>query len=90
EDPQEDPEEESEEDPEEEPEEEEDKPEEAQQMDWRIQRSLCEMTEWAYDFYVRMLRIGAVGVRSSEAIDVLAVYGESQPPEPHGPPSGSH
>nr|GFA76346.1 hypothetical protein [Tanacetum cinerariifolium] len=56
----------------------------------RIQRDLREITEWAYDFYVGMLRIGAVGVRSSEAIDVLAVYGESQPPEPQGPPSGSH
>nr|GEU88901.1 putative polyprotein [Tanacetum cinerariifolium] len=39
-----------------------------------IQRDLCEMIEWAYDFYVGMLRIGAVGVRLSEAIDVLANY----------------
>nr|GFB77201.1 hypothetical protein [Tanacetum cinerariifolium] len=36
------------------------------------------------------LRIGAFGVRPSEAIDVLAVYGESQPLGPQGPPSGSH
>nr|GEU68831.1 reverse transcriptase domain-containing protein [Tanacetum cinerariifolium] len=38
------------------------------------QRDLCKMTEWAYDFYVGMLRIGAVGVKPSEAIDVLANY----------------
>nr|GEV95750.1 reverse transcriptase domain-containing protein [Tanacetum cinerariifolium] len=30
------------------------------------------------------LRIGGVGVRSSEAIDMLAVYGESRPPGPQG------
>nr|GEW98328.1 hypothetical protein [Tanacetum cinerariifolium] len=56
----------------------------------RTQRDLHEMTEWAYDFYIRMLRIRAVGVRLSEAIDVLAVDGEFQPPGPQGPPSGSH
>nr|GEU82347.1 hypothetical protein [Tanacetum cinerariifolium] len=56
----------------------------------QIQRDLREMTLWAYNFYVRILRIGAVGVRSSEAIDVLVVYGESQPPGPQGPLSGSH
>nr|GEV93777.1 putative reverse transcriptase domain-containing protein [Tanacetum cinerariifolium] len=56
----------------------------------RTQRDLREMTGWDYDFYVGMLRIGAVGFRPSEAIDVLVVYGESQPPEPQGPPSGSH
>nr|GEX70717.1 putative reverse transcriptase domain-containing protein [Tanacetum cinerariifolium] len=55
----------------------------------RTQRNLREMTEWAYDFYVGMLRIVAVGVRPSNAIDVLAVYGESQPPGPQGTPSGS-
>nr|GEW30645.1 putative reverse transcriptase domain-containing protein [Tanacetum cinerariifolium] len=52
----------------------------------RTQRDLHEMTGWAYDFYIRMLRIRAVGVRPSEAIDVLAVYGESQPPGPTMPP----
>nr|GEW46502.1 putative reverse transcriptase domain-containing protein [Tanacetum cinerariifolium] len=46
--------------------------------------------KWAYDFYVGMLRIRAVGVRPSDAIDVLAVYGESQPLGPQGPPSGSY
>nr|GEW43447.1 hypothetical protein [Tanacetum cinerariifolium] len=54
----------------------------------RTRRDLYEMTEWAYDFYVGMLRIGAVGVRSSEAIDVLPVYGESQPLGPQGPSKG--
>nr|GEX60022.1 reverse transcriptase domain-containing protein [Tanacetum cinerariifolium] len=39
----------------------------------RTQRDLRGMTEWAYEFYVGMLRIGAVGVRPSEATDVLAI-----------------
>nr|GEZ19673.1 hypothetical protein [Tanacetum cinerariifolium] len=30
----------------------------------RTQRDLRKMTEWAYDFYVGMLRIGVVGVRT--------------------------
>ncbi|GJW82465.1 hypothetical protein Tco_0146440 [Tanacetum coccineum] len=48
----------------------------------RTQRDLHEMSDWAYGFYEGMLRIGAVGDRMSEAIDVLAVYGKSQPPRP--------
>ncbi|GKC08753.1 hypothetical protein Tco_1000363 [Tanacetum coccineum] len=35
-----------------------------------------------YDFYKEMVQAGVVGVRPGEAIDVLAVYGESQPPKP--------
>nr|GEV26667.1 putative reverse transcriptase domain-containing protein [Tanacetum cinerariifolium] len=34
---------------------------------------LHEMSDWAYVFYDGMLRIGAVGDRPSEAIDVLAI-----------------
>nr|GEU32198.1 hypothetical protein [Tanacetum cinerariifolium] len=52
----------------------------------RTQRDLREMTYWAYGFYEEMLRIGAVGDRLSEAIDVLAVYGESQPLGSQRPP----
>ncbi|GKF71266.1 hypothetical protein Tco_0207380, partial [Tanacetum coccineum] len=46
----------------------------------RTQKVLRKMSYWAYGFYEGMLRIGAVGDRPSKAIDVLAVYGESQPP----------
>nr|GEW47059.1 putative reverse transcriptase domain-containing protein [Tanacetum cinerariifolium] len=46
----------------------------------RTQRDLRKITNWAYGFYEGMLRIGAIGDRPSEAIDVLSVYGESQPP----------
>ncbi|GJZ66334.1 hypothetical protein Tco_0623030 [Tanacetum coccineum] len=42
-----------------------------------------------YGLYEEAVRARAVDVRPSEAIDVLAVYGESQPPRPQGPPSGS-
>ncbi|GKG19441.1 hypothetical protein Tco_0376540, partial [Tanacetum coccineum] len=48
----------------------------------QTQRDLREMSDWAYGFYEGMLRIGAVRDRPSETIDVLAVYGESQPPGP--------
>ncbi|GJZ55670.1 hypothetical protein Tco_0610863 [Tanacetum coccineum] len=56
----------------------------------QTQRDLHEISYWAYGFYEGMLRIGAVRDRPSETIDVLAVYGESQPPRPQGPPSGLH
>ncbi|GJS42693.1 hypothetical protein Tco_0567736 [Tanacetum coccineum] len=45
-------------------------------------RDLRKMTNWAHGFSEAMLRIGAVGDRPSEVTDVLAVYGESQPPKP--------
>ncbi|GKB08274.1 putative reverse transcriptase domain-containing protein [Tanacetum coccineum] len=51
----------------------------------RTQRDLYEMANWAYGFYEGMLRIGAVGDRPSEAIDVLTMYKESQPPGPTMP-----
>nr|GEY49208.1 hypothetical protein [Tanacetum cinerariifolium] len=53
----------------------------------RMQRNLCEMMDWAHGFYKGILRIGGVGDRLSEAIDVLAVYEESQPPRLQGPPT---
>ncbi|GJX56143.1 hypothetical protein Tco_0286040 [Tanacetum coccineum] len=43
---------------------------------------------WAYGFYKEMVRAGVVEERPSEAIDVTTVHGESQPPEPLGPPDG--
>ncbi|GJX69361.1 putative reverse transcriptase domain-containing protein [Tanacetum coccineum] len=46
-----------------------------------IQRDLYEMSDWAYGFYEGMLRIGDVGDRPSEAIDVLAVYREIMTPK---------
>nr|GEV35718.1 hypothetical protein [Tanacetum cinerariifolium] len=54
----------------------------------RDERDLRKMTDWAHGFYEGMLRIGAIGDKPSEAIDVLVVYEESQPPGSHGPPSG--
>ncbi|GKA26470.1 hypothetical protein Tco_0712579 [Tanacetum coccineum] len=56
----------------------------------RVERDLYKLRLWAYGFYEGMLRVGAIGERPSEAIDVLAVFGESQPLESQGPPEDSY
>ncbi|GJV73094.1 hypothetical protein Tco_0546149 [Tanacetum coccineum] len=43
----------------------------------RAERDLYEMMDWAHGFYEGMLMIKAVRDRPCEAIDVLAVFGES-------------
>ncbi|GKE25484.1 hypothetical protein Tco_1440868 [Tanacetum coccineum] len=55
----------------------------------RAERELYHLRAWTYDFYEEMVQAVFVGERPSEAIDVLAVFGESQPPKPQGPPYGS-
>ncbi|GJX85604.1 putative reverse transcriptase domain-containing protein [Tanacetum coccineum] len=93
-----DPEGDSEEEPDEDPEEE---PEEAQEMDWEDEMNEPELI-FPYEVVgspyppppessdskleMDIMGAGVVGVRPSEAIDVLAVHGESQPFKPQGPP----
>ncbi|GKD40071.1 hypothetical protein Tco_1260278 [Tanacetum coccineum] len=48
----------------------------------RVAREGTRVEACTYDFYKEMVQAGVVGVRPGEAIDVLAVYGESQPPKP--------
>ncbi|GJU05571.1 putative reverse transcriptase domain-containing protein [Tanacetum coccineum] len=44
----------------------------------QVERDLYQMRAWAYGFYQEMIRIRAIPEeRSSEAIDVLVVYGET-------------
>nr|GFA07386.1 hypothetical protein [Tanacetum cinerariifolium] len=45
----------------------------------RTKRELYCLGAWTYDFYEEMVQTEVVGVRPSEAIDVLAVYRESRP-----------
>ncbi|GKD87357.1 putative reverse transcriptase domain-containing protein [Tanacetum coccineum] len=52
----------------------------------RVERDLYHLRVWAYRFYEEMNRAGFVGESPSEAIDVLAIFGETQPPEPRGSP----
>ncbi|GKA87139.1 hypothetical protein Tco_0808850 [Tanacetum coccineum] len=55
----------------------------------RAEREPRHLRALRYGLYEEAVRARAVDVRPGEAIDVLAVYGESQPPGPQGPPSGS-
>ncbi|GJT66483.1 hypothetical protein Tco_1017963 [Tanacetum coccineum] len=49
----------------------------------RAERYFYEMRAWAYGFYQEMIRVGAVREeRPSEAVDVLATFGETPPSEP--------
>ena len=52
----------------------------------RIEKDLYETKRWVYDNWGRMNMLKEEGERSCEFIDVLAVYGEKPPPEPHGSP----
>ncbi|GJS39938.1 hypothetical protein Tco_0564981 [Tanacetum coccineum] len=54
----------------------------------QVERDLYQMRAWAYGFYQKMIRIGAIPEeRSSEAIDVLAVYGETPHMSRKDPPA---
>nr|GEX61501.1 hypothetical protein [Tanacetum cinerariifolium] len=55
----------------------------------RDESELYRLRPWSYDFYDEMVQAGFVGERPSEAINVLAVFKESQPPKPQGPPNCS-
>ncbi|GJV44076.1 hypothetical protein Tco_1428612 [Tanacetum coccineum] len=55
----------------------------------QVERDLYHFWAWAYRFYEDMIRSGAVEERPGEVIDVLAVLGETQPPEPQGSPCDS-
>ncbi|GJR20221.1 zinc finger BED domain-containing protein RICESLEEPER 2 [Tanacetum coccineum] len=56
----------------------------------RVERDFYEMRAWAYGFYHEMFRVRAVREeRPSEAVDVLATFRETPPPEPRGSPRDS-
>ncbi|GJV56578.1 hypothetical protein Tco_1457583 [Tanacetum coccineum] len=48
----------------------------------RSERELFRLGVWPYGYHEEAVIARAIGVRPSEAIDMLAVYGESQPPMP--------
>lgn len=52
----------------------------------RLEKDLYEMRRWAYDHWEEMIRLGYDEERSCDVTDVLAVYGETLPPEPRGSP----
>ncbi|GJV20210.1 putative reverse transcriptase domain-containing protein [Tanacetum coccineum] len=54
----------------------------------QAERELHYLEALPYGIYEEAVQARAIDVRPSEAINVLAVYGESQSPGPHGPPSG--
>ncbi|GJV23448.1 hypothetical protein Tco_1376143 [Tanacetum coccineum] len=48
----------------------------------RVERDLYHLRVCAYGFYRDMIRSGVVEERPNKAINVLAIFGETQPPEP--------
>ncbi|GJX48207.1 hypothetical protein Tco_0273397 [Tanacetum coccineum] len=48
----------------------------------QAERELFRLGAWPYGYHEEAVVARAIGVRPSEAIEVLAMYGESQPPMP--------